>query len=68
MIQRKDVKDGFAAGMKISISFEDDEEVVEVEAENHVANVDGKITRLDAKIAGITPDIFSFNGKCVAWF
>ena len=35
---------------------------------NQVARVDGKITRLEAKIAGITPDIFTFNGKCVDWF
>ena len=38
------------------------------ELENQVASVDGKITRLDAKIAGITPDMFNFSGKCVAWF
>jgi len=37
MLKRKDVKDGFASGMKISISFEDDEEEI-VEAENHVAD------------------------------
>ena len=35
---------------------------------NQVASVDGKITMLEAKIAGITPDMLTFSGKCVDWF
>ena len=30
---------------------------------NHVASVEGKITMLEAKIAGITPAMFTFSGK-----
>ena len=43
MLRRKGVKDGFASGMKIQISFEDDEEVIH-NAKNHVkeAIVEGK--------------------------
>ncbi|MNI60878.1 hypothetical protein D3C73_1161180 [compost metagenome] len=35
---------------------------------DHMARVAGKASRLEAKIAGMTPAMFSFSGRNEVWF